>query len=129
MNFRALSVIEPYGHFISIGKKTIEVRKWRPDDVLPITNLVIVENAIKLSSTIQPYDPDGYVVAMVDVTNIRNWKEKDLDSSCSTSFEAGWLAWELENIRKVVYPLKVPARLRIYDINLDTNLLEIETLR
>ncbi len=129
MNFRALSVTKPYGQFVSIGKKTIEVRKWHPDDVLPITNLVIVENAIKLSSSIQPYDPDGYIVAMVDVTNIRSWEKKDLDSSCSTFFEDGWLAWELENIRKIVYPLKVPARLRIYDIDLDSNLLEIETLR
>ena len=77
MKFHALSVIKPYGQLINSGKKTIEVRQWQPD-TLPIFDLVIIENSIKLSSTGVSYDPEGVVVAMVDIRTTREWVENDL---------------------------------------------------
>ena len=123
MKFQALSVIKPYGQLINSGKKTVEVRQWAPD-TLPIFDLVIIENSIRLSSTGVSYDPEGVVVAMVDIRTTREWVENDLVASCSAVFENGWLAWELSNIRRLHYPHFVPAGLRIYSIDLDSELIE-----
>lgn len=126
MIYRALSVVKPFGQYIGAGRKTIEVRNWQPVDALPLENLVIVETAVRLNSSTHPTDPDGYVVAIVDVTGIRNWEEKDLVASCAETFQDGWLAWDLGNLRKADYPVTVEAKLRIYDLELDSALLKTE---
>lgn len=118
----ALSVVDPTGSRIRTGKKTIEVRDWQPD-TLPIKNLLIVQNTVRLNSMDQPEDHDGKIVAMVDVTNIRPWVEDDVEASCANYFEDGWLAWELSNIRKIDYPKPVTARLRLYEVEINEELL------
>ncbi|NLE09005.1 MAG: ASCH domain-containing protein [Dehalococcoidales bacterium] len=128
MIYRALSVVKPYGHYISTGRKTIEVRNWQPVDGMPLENLVIVENAVRLNSSTHPTDPDGRIVAIVKVTGIRNWEKKDLAASCAGTFQDGLLAWDLGNIRKATYPMKVAAKLRIYDLDLDSGLLKVEPI-
>ena len=113
---KALSVVEMPGTAIACGKKTLEVRHWRPEK-LPLLDLVIVQNKRRLTTS-DPVDPEGKVVAIVDVKNIRDWRENDLEASCSSTWESGWLAWELENVRRVIDGPEVPAMRRIYDVDL-----------
>lgn len=58
MRYRALSVVAPAGGWIREGRKTVEVRRWIPD-VLPLLDLVIVENAMRLSAGGVSRDPEG----------------------------------------------------------------------
>ncbi len=57
-----LSVIAPAGDNIRAGKKSLEIRKWIPQD-LPLTDLLIVQNDIKLSGSGIYEDPDEVHVA------------------------------------------------------------------
>ncbi|MDF1812407.1 MAG: ASCH domain-containing protein [Verrucomicrobiales bacterium] len=117
MIFKALSVVTPAGDRIRSGQKTLEIRQWQPEN-LPLKNLVIVQNLYRLSSVERPHDPDGMVVAVVDITGTSDWTEDQLSRSCSTYWELGWTAWHLSNIRPVTIPVIAPARLRIYDIEI-----------
>ena len=121
MPFHALSVVEPAGSLIRSAAKTIEVRRWTPD-AFPLRDLFIIQNKIRLSSDI-PEDSQGQLVAIVDVVEIRPWLPEDQKDSFSTYFEEGWLAWRLGNIREASYPHMIPAKLRIYDIQIDESLL------
>ncbi len=111
---RALSVVTHAGQLISSGKKTLEIRKWHPG-TCPIHDLAIVQNQRRLTRE-TPVDPNGIVVAVVDVSGVREWKKEDADASCSV-WEEGWLAWELTRIRLVARGPSVPAKRRIYEIH------------
>jgi len=119
---KALSVVTRAGQLISSGKKSLEIRSWRPDEC-PIIDLAIVQNERRLTRE-EPIDPNGVIVAIVDVLRIREWKKEDAEASCS-EWEEGWLAWDLTNIRKVVDGPAVPAKRRIYKI--ETTLDELKT--
>jgi hypothetical protein len=116
MIYKCLSVVKPNGADIARGIKTIEVRKWGLS-FWPLKNLIIVENDNYLSQ--QYPEENGRVVAMVDVVHIRPWEEKDLKASCAKVYENGWQAWVLSNIREISYPVPVPAKRKIYELDLD----------
>lgn len=121
MLFQALSVASPAGSLIRSGRKTIEVRRWQPD-TLPLRDLLIVQNNTALSDE-NPEDPAGGIVALVDVVTVRPWQAEDLEKSGRTQFEEGWLAWELENVRPAAYNRFVPAKLRIYEVEVNPKYL------
>ena len=112
----ALSVVAPAGDLIRAGRKRLEIRQWKPA-ALPLNNLVIVQNRQRLSSAGLREDPEGTIVALVDVVTVREWRKEDLAAACAESWEEGWLAWELQNVRPINRCGKVPARLRIYEID------------
>lgn len=112
--------MNPNGTNIAKGIKTIEVRKWAPQEY-PIKDLLIIENENRLSENYQ--EENGMIVAIVDVIDIRPWEEKDLIASCAKVYEKGYLAWILSNMRKISYPAPVPAKRKIYELELDPNLL------
>jgi len=114
-SYSALSVVAPAGELIRSGKKTLEIRTWVPEK-LPLRNLLIVQNKIRLSSGGMIHDPDGEVVAIVDVETVADWIEAEMEESCATYWEAGWKAWRLTNLRPIYTPLPAPARLRIYSL-------------
>lgn len=113
----ALSVVAPAGDWIRDGKKTLEIRRWQPE-TMPLRNLVIVQNSIRLSSEGMTEDPDGTAVALVDVESVEAWREEDVEPACASYWEPGWLAWRLVNVRPLTPPLLCPARLRIYSVEL-----------
>jgi hypothetical protein len=121
MLFQVLSVVAPAGSRIRSRRKTIEVRRWALD-ALPLRNLVIVQNDIRLTDE-NPEDATGRIVAVVDVVAIREWLAEDLEKSSATEFQEGFLAWELENIRPAAYHRFVPAKLGIYELDLDPKFL------
>lgn len=115
--YPALSVVFPAGERIRSGKKTLEIRSWHPGTV-PLRNLVIIQNRIRLGNDGIREDPDGEAVALVDVESVEEWKEADLAKACADFWEPGWLAWKLVNPRPLQLKGRFPARLRIYPVDL-----------
>lgn len=113
----ALSVLAPAGNLIVSGKKTLEVRQWQPD-LLPLRDLVIVQNTIRLSSGGVTEDPNGRAVALVDIEAVAAWRETQIAEACATYWEPGWMAWRISNLRPLKLEVRVPARLRIYPLDL-----------
>lgn len=110
----ALSIVKPAGQRIADGQKTIEVRRWVPD-LATDQDLMIVENERYLLRE-GDEDPDGRAVAIVRVGVVRPWTVADLEASCATSFEEGWLAWELHSVRRVTSTIPVLAARRLYEL-------------
>lgn len=116
---KALSVVFPAGDLMVAGTKRLEIRRWSPES-LPLKDLLIVQNRHRLNAERMPEDPDGIALALVDVVAVRPWAASDLEASGATQWEPGWLAWELANVRGLSQPVRVPARLRIYEVTLPT---------
>lgn len=116
----ALSVVKPAGRKIAQGQKTIEVRRWRPD-LAADQDLMIVENERYLLKY-GDEDPNGRVVAIVRIGVVRPWTFADLQASCATSFEEGWLAWELHSVRPVTSTVPVLAARRLYELDLPADI-------
>jgi hypothetical protein len=115
--YKALSVVAPAGDNIRAGSKTLEIRDWGPEE-LPLRNLVIIQNHIRLSSSGVQEDADGEAVAIVDVEAITDWQEDELEPACASYWEPGWKAWRLSNVRPLQLEEHFPARLRIYNVEL-----------
>lgn len=113
----ALSVLAPAGDLIRSGRKILEIREWSPES-LPLRDLVIVQNQIRLSRDGVTDDPDGEVMAIVDVESVEEWKENEMNEACGSGWEAGWMAWRLSNVRPIHVDGRFPARLRVYPIDL-----------
>lgn len=112
----ALSIVSPHGTNIAEGRKSIEVRTWRPA-TLPLRDLVIVENGRFLSAE-QPEDPQGSAVAIVDVLAVHDWQPHEVAAACSAGWQPGYQAWVLSNVRRLWAPVQVPARRKLYAIDL-----------
>lgn len=111
----ALSIVSPHGSNIASGKKTLQVRSWRPEP-LPIRDLLIVENLNFLSDH-NPVDLDGRAVAIVDVEEIHEWQPSEVKEAFSSGWKPGYWAWCLSNIRPVTSSELVPAKRKLYEIN------------
>ena len=116
-SYLALSVVAPAGDWIRSGKKTLEIRQWAPEQ-LPLRNLVIIQNTKRLSRDGLHEDPEGEVMALVDVDSVECWKESEFEQACASFWEKGWLAWKLSNIRPLSFQKQFPARLRLYPVDL-----------
>ena len=123
---KALSVIERPGRLITCGEKLLEIRRWSPDK-LPLLNLAIVQNNRRLTID-NPVDINGCVVAIVDIYKVTEWTAEHAEAACS-SWEEGWLAWQISNVRRVITPLPAPAERKIYSIHYKVNDIEIEKVR
>jgi hypothetical protein len=116
---KALSVVHPAGSRIAAGLKVLEVRRWHPG-FLPSEDLLIVENDRFLLRDGEE-DPNGRAVAIVRVARVRPFRE-DMAAACAASYEAGWLAWELVDIRPVRSSSVVLAARHIYEVGLPSDI-------
>ncbi|MGX9962036.1 ASCH domain-containing protein [Roseomonas sp. F4] len=112
---RALSIVRPGGSRIAAGLKTLEVRRWVPE-LRPSDDLLIVENGRFLTGEGEE-DADGVAVALVRVNAIRPFTPADMAAACATSFEEGWLAWELTDVRPLAPGRRLRAARRIYEVD------------
>ena len=85
---------------------------------MPLTDLLIIENTVYLSVD-GAEDPDGRVVALVDVVAVTPWTPDLFAAACATRFAEGYLAWHLTNIRAVSVARPVRAARGIYELDLD----------
>jgi hypothetical protein len=120
MTLKALSIVAPWGTKIAEGVKTREIRSWGPA-MLPIDDLLIVENDRRLTLPGET-DPNGHAVAIVRVADVHEWTPAEAEVACS-EWEPGWLAWVLDNVRRLPSPLPVVAARRIYEVEVDDALL------
>jgi ASCH domain-containing protein len=116
---RALSIVRPGGQRIADGIKTIEVRRWQPE-LGPDEDLLIVQNERFLMNEGEQ-DPDGRVVAIVRVAAVRPFTRADMQAACATSFEPGWLSWELRAVRRVNSSSPVLAARRLYELDMPSD--------
>ena len=112
----ALSIVAPAGQKILKGLKTLEVRRWRPEQ-LPLKNLVIVENQHFLHQ--EGEEEMGQAIAIVDVREVHAWTEDEIEPAQASYWEAGYWAWTLENIRPIATIQPQIAKRKIYLIEMD----------
>ncbi|WP_338882314.1 MULTISPECIES: ASCH domain-containing protein [Xenorhabdus] len=112
---KAISIVAPAGENIVAGKKTLEIRKWAPNFDCN-EDLLIVENQHYLLK--EGDEEMGKAVAIVKVKNVRPFVESDIDAACASYYEAGWLAWELTDVRAIEKPIKMIAKRKIYEVEL-----------
>ncbi len=120
MQLDALSIVYPAATKIANGRKTLEIRSWKPP-VLPLRNLLIVENHRRLDRD-GDVDPEGLVVALVDIEHVRAWTEEDAARDGHV-FAPGYHAWVLANVRALAVPLRAPAERMIYKVTVPDGLM------
>lgn len=113
----ALSIVSPHGANIVLGRKTLEIRSWRPES-LPLRDLLIVENSIYLTVK-NPVDPSGNAVAIVDIEEIHEWLPSEVAAACSSGWQPGYWAWRLSNIRPLENEVIVPAKRKLYEVDMN----------
>ena len=113
---KALSVVAPSGMMIAVGRKTLEVRRWRPG-LAPVEDLLIVENDRFVREPGEE-DPNGRAVAIVRVSKVRPFLPVDMEAAYASYYEEGWLAWELTDVRRVRSRQPVVAARGIYEVDL-----------
>ncbi|MDT4855299.1 hypothetical protein FQZ97_896450 [compost metagenome] len=111
----ALSIVSPHGSNIALGKKTLEIRSWRPTS-LPIRDLLIVENSEFLSIE-NPIDLNGKAVAIVDIEEIHEWQPSEVTAACSSGWKPGYWAWSLSNVRPIANAQTVTAKRKLYEVD------------
>lgn len=79
------------GQKITLGEKTLEIRKWQ-SNIDAEEELLIVENS--------------------------RYLEGDMAAACTSYYELGWLAWKLTDIRAIAEPIEVIAKQKIYEVEL-----------
>jgi hypothetical protein len=110
----ALSIVSPHGTNIAEGRKTIEVRSWRPPYV-PMSNILIVENH-KFLTEAEPEDEHGLAVALADIVEVHDWLPQEVDAACSSGWQPGYKAWILQNVRPILPKVKLPAKRKLYEV-------------
>ncbi|MDK7736178.1 hypothetical protein QP597_07090 [Providencia stuartii] len=92
---KAISIVNQVGQKITLGEKTLEIRKWQ-SNIDAEEELLIVENS--------------------------RYLESDMAAACTSYYELGWLAWKLTDIRAIAEPIAEPieviAKQKIYEVEL-----------
>ena len=113
---KALSIRNPYAHFIMCGEKDIECRSWQTDYR---GDLLICSSANpKIKNTIC-----GHALCIVTLESIEPFTKEHLDGACMAEMPDGKNnAWHLSNVRQIK-PFPVKGKLNFF--NVDDNLIEV----
>lgn len=114
--YQALSLVAPSGEYIAQGVKTLEIRSWRPEQ-LPLKNLMIVENTHYLNK--HGDEEEGRAIAFVDIQSVHVWENTEIESAKASYWQKGYWAWVIENVRPIHPPVNMPARRKIYWVELE----------
>ena len=125
-SFLCLSLVKPAGDSLLSGRKRFEIREWLPDAV-PLFDLLLVQNHLRLSSKGRSEDPAGTAPARVDIISAKYWSESDASAAGGDAWEPGYFAWEIGNVRALRYPESLSARRRLYRLELDEKRLRLAT--
>lgn len=119
----ALSIVAPNGRNIATGRKTLEIRSWRPPQ-WPLRDLLVIENRLFLNGE-DEVDPDGIAVALVDIDDVRPWQPSEMDAACATEWRAGMWAWHVTHVRPVAGALRLAARRKLYEVEIEVDALSL----
>lgn len=111
----ALSIVAPSGVRIAQGLKTLEVRSWRPD-VLPIRNLLLVENDHFL--THHDATEWGRAVAWIDIESVHPWQAHEVEAACASAWSVGYFAWVISHVRPLNDAFRVLAKRKLYRLDI-----------
>lgn len=111
---KALSVVHPAGTQIACGLKTLEIRRWQPE-VQAGEEILLVENENFL--TMDGQEESGIALAVITLGEIRAFRREDIPQACASSYEDGWLAWEIKTIKKIDNPFSIRAARKLYEID------------
>ena len=113
---KAISIRNPFAHFIMCGEKTVECRSWQTDYR---GDLLICSSANpKIKDTIC-----GHALCIARLDSIEKFKKEHLDAACMAEMpDKPSYAWHLTDIR-VIKPFTVKGKLNFFDI--DDSLIEI----
>ena len=107
---KAISIQNPFAHFIMCGEKTIEVRSWNTEHRGDL--LICSSAAPKIPAMIS-----GHALCIVSLDNVTKLKKKDLAAACMDEMPDGdCYAWHLSNVR-IVKPFPVKGKLNFYYID------------
>ncbi len=80
-------------------------------------DLLIVENQNFLVKDTD--EEEGFAVALVDVVSIHPWRNDEVNLACASAWSEGYFAWVLSNVRPIKQPVKILAKRKIYQVELD----------
>lgn len=113
---KAISIRNPYAHFILCGEKDIECRTWQTDYRGDI--LICSSANPKVKNTIC-----GHALCIARLDSIEPFKKEHLDGACMGGMpDRKAFAWHLTDIR-VIKPFPVKGKLNFF--NVDDSLIEI----
>lgn len=116
----ALSIVSPNGANIAAGRKTLEIRTWRPPQ-LPLRDLLIIENEIYLTDE-RDTDPAGIAVAVVDIAAVEAWRPWQLQEACARQWTPDMWAWQVTRVRPIRGRFPLPARRKLYEVEISAAL-------
>ncbi|MGF6533207.1 hypothetical protein P3T20_004003 [Paraburkholderia sp. GAS206C] len=119
MPHHALSIVTPAVDDILEGRKLVEIRSWAPP-ALPLIDLVLVQNSVFLRQDGQE-DPKGVALALVDVVGTHDWTPEEALSQ-GKEWCAGYICWELRNVRTIDPAVQCVAKRGIYALELTATL-------
>lgn len=106
---KAISVQNPWAHFISTGEKTIEVRSWNTEHRGDL--LICSSSAPKIPGMIS-----GHAVCIVSLDDVTPFRRKYLEAACMDEMpEPNSYAWHLSNVR-LIKPFPVKGKLNFYNV-------------
>lgn len=113
---KAISIRNPYAHFILCEEKTVECRSWQTDYRGDL--LICSSAAPKIKNTIS-----GHALCIARLDSIEPFKKEHLDAACMGDMPDGKnYAWHLTDIR-VIKPFAVKGKLSLFEV--DDSLIEI----
>ena len=113
---KAISIRNPFAHFILCGEKDIECRTWQTDYRGDI--LICSSANPKVKNTIC-----GHALCIARLESIEPFKKEHLDGACMGEMpESKSYAWHLTDIR-VIKPFPVKGKLNFFSV--DDNLIEV----
>ena len=65
-------------------------------------------------------DDDGLALAIIDVIGAHPWEKSEMVSSCANYYATGYWAWEIQNVRKIIPPIKATLARGIYSLKANT---------
>lgn len=113
---KAISIRNPFAHFILCGEKTVECRSWQTDYR---GDLLICSSANpKVKNTIC-----GHALCVARLESIEPFTKEHLDGACMAEMPEGkCYAWQLTNIR-LIHPFPVKGKLNLFEV--DDSLIDI----
>lgn len=102
MEYRAISLHQPWANLVADGKKTIETRFWHTQ----------VRGDLLICSTKNPRvgeGPFGYALCVVELYRCWNMEGKDAEAAC-IEFHPDRYSWFLRDLRKFREPFPVTGR-------------------
>jgi len=84
-----------------------------------LKNLVIVENQNFLLN--DGDEEAGLAVVLIDIQSAHPWQPDEMNAACASYWADGYYAWAINNVRPLLQPLEVRAKIKLYPLERKTS--------